>query len=55
MPDELNRSKDAFKGGTLTGNICWAVATTDAMPLIMYGEQSFSVDNTRVWFSLKPK
>jgi Domain of unknown function (DUF4352) len=52
VPDDLPVGKDVFKGGTVSGNICWSVKTTDAGSLLMYVEDSFS-SKTKTWFALK--
>lgn len=54
IPNEIDTFKDVFQGGSITGNICWSVRTTDALALLMYGEESFSLDDRRVWWSLIP-
>ena len=51
VPDEFDEFKDTFKGGTLTGNVCWAVKTTDAGSLLMYGTQF--IGKGIAWWALK--
>jgi hypothetical protein len=51
VPDEFDEFKDTFKGGTLTGNVCWSVKSTDASSLVMYGTQ-FPGKGT-AWWALK--
>jgi hypothetical protein len=52
VPDDLPLGKDVFKGGTISGNICWSVKTADVGSLVMYVEDSFS-SRTKTWFALK--
>jgi len=53
IPNELESSKDVFKGGTVTGNICWAVTPADANALLMDVEPGLSVNSSPVFFALK--
>lgn len=52
-PEELPRSTEVFKGGTIKGNLCWSVRTTDVETLVMYGEPSFSTSSARAWWALR--
>ncbi len=51
-PKYLDTSTDVFKGGKLTGNISWAVATSDVASLMMYVSTSSSPATNPVWFVL---
>jgi len=52
IPDALDDFREVFKGGTISGNICWQIASGDASSLVMYGEASFSFDSKRAWWKL---
>ncbi len=55
IPDEVETFRDVFRGGTISGNLCWSVLSSDAAALAMYGEPSFSFDEgERRWWSLAP-
>ena len=48
IPNEIS-SGDVFRGGTITGNICWQVRKSDASSLEMY----FDGFDTKKFFALK--
>lgn len=50
IPDPMPDS-EVFPGGTVEGNVCWEIRSTDAASLIMY-DQPFLSD-TRTWFALR--
>lgn len=50
IPDDFDRAT-VFTGGTVTGNICWSVRTSDVSQLVMFDDGSFD-DDDRVWFKL---
>ncbi len=55
IPDELNNFVDVFKGGTITGNVCWSVLEEDVPMLLMFIEDDTSFDaDDRFWWSLAP-
>ena len=54
VPDEIDSFRDVFQGGTLEGNICWSVQSTDAPGLVLFAQESFSFDDIRLWWSLAP-
>ena len=55
IPDDINDSGETFPGGTITGNVCWSIQSTDAASLVMIVEESFSFfDDTRAFLSLDP-
>ena len=41
---------DVFSGGSVTGNVCWSVLSSDAASLVMYHSP---VGGTDVWFALR--
>jgi len=43
-------SNDVFPGGTIEGNVCWQVRSSDASSLVMYDEPP--ADDTRMFFAL---
>lgn len=52
IPNQLPIS-DVFQGGTVEGNVCWAVKTKDVASLVMYAEPLFTLNDERVFFSLR--
>ena len=53
IPDELPNS-ELFTNGTIEGNECWEIASTDAESLLMvFGKAFLTSDGNRVWFSLQ--
>ena len=53
IPDNINDSGETFPGGTVTGNVCWSIQSTDAASLVMIVEESFNFgDDTRAFFAL---
>lgn len=52
IPAELDVFTEVFQGGTITGNVCWAISTADVAELTMFVEESFTLDQDRVWLSL---
>ena len=54
IPDDLNDTGETFPGGTVTGNVCWNIESSDATSLVMVAEESFSFEETRAFLSLDP-
>ena len=54
IPEDINNSGETFTGGTIAGNVCWNIQASDASSLVMIAEESFSLDETRAFFSLDP-
>ena len=53
IPDELP-NPELFTNGTIEGNECWQIASSDVDSLLMILEPDFlSDEGTRVWFSLQ--
>jgi len=50
VPNELDQSQDVFTGGTITGNLCWDIASSDAASLILYFTPFLS--SNHVFFAL---
>jgi hypothetical protein len=50
IPDEVP-SADVFTGGTVTGNICWQVRSSDATSLLMYDDAIGS--DTKTFLALR--
>jgi len=49
IPDPISSNR-AFNGGTVEGNICWAIPTTAANNLVMYDDSFLSKDSDiRFW------
>lgn len=51
IPDELP-SAEVFSGGSITGNECWAVKSSDASSLVLYDDPISSVPK-RLFFALR--
>jgi hypothetical protein len=54
IPGDINDSGETFPGGTVSGNVCWSIQSTDADSLVMIAEESFTFDETRAFLSLDP-
>lgn len=54
VPNGLPMFDEVFTGGTLVGNVCWLVRTSDATSLVMYLGGDVLDDGPRVFFSLTP-
>ena len=52
IPDELP-DPELFTNGTLDGNECWQIASSDTDSLVMILEPDFLSDAERAWFSLR--
>ena len=44
IPDDIDDSGETFPGGTITGNVCWSIQSTDAASLVMIVEESFNFE-----------
>ncbi len=51
IPNELS-SRELFTGGTIEGNLCWSIATSDADSLVLYDSDQRSGE--RVFLSMIP-
>jgi DNA helicase-2/ATP-dependent DNA helicase PcrA len=52
IPDDINDAGETFPGGTICGNVCWSVGAGDVASLAMIAEESFTFEETRVFFAL---
>ncbi|MCY4086251.1 MAG: calcium-binding protein [Actinomycetia bacterium] len=52
IPGDFPDFTNVFTGGTVTGNICWSVRSSDAGSLVMFDDDVFLDDSQRVWFKL---
>lgn len=53
IPNDLPRN-EVFRGGTITGNICFAVDADDVDSLVMFTEDFVTYDrDVRAWFALR--
>ena len=52
IPDAIDDTGETFPGGSIEGNVCWSVRTEDVGSLVMIAEESFTMDEERVFFSL---
>jgi len=54
IPDPLP-DPEVFAGGTIEGNVCWAIRTTEAGTVVMYDAlATVNDEDQQVFFSLKP-
>jgi hypothetical protein len=51
IPDELTEN-ETFTGGTIVGNVCWAIRSVDAGSLLMYDSSFSARPETRMFLSL---
>jgi hypothetical protein len=51
VPDDLTDA-EVFTGGTITGNICWAIEASDAEALVMYDDPLTFEEVERVFLAL---
>lgn len=53
LPDPFQFT-DVFEGGTIVGNVCFAVQSSDVDSLVMFSEDFVTFDrDIRVWFALR--
>lgn len=54
LPDALDQNAEVFEGGTVTGDICFAVDEDDADSLLLSAKESFGFSGgQRAWFDLR--
>jgi hypothetical protein len=53
VPNDPYSVSDVFTGGSVTVNYCWAIKSTDAKSLLVYGTSSFDFDAKPIF--LKPR
>jgi hypothetical protein len=53
IPDPIDDFADVLTGDTVTGNICWQVATDDADSLVLLAYPGFSFGDDRAFFGLR--
>jgi len=53
IPDPLDQNAEVFVGGSISGNLCWNVASEDAGSLLLFVDRSFTSGDDRVWFDLR--
>jgi hypothetical protein len=51
VPDEWDASATVFTGGSVTGNDCWSVRSTDAPTMVLFWSDVLS--STKIFFALK--
>jgi hypothetical protein len=54
VPDDLFNVPEAFTGGEVSGNACWAVPEADINSIVLFAEPTFSFDDEREFFALSP-
>lgn len=52
VPNELDTFAEVFTGGTLEGNLCWEIRSSDASDLVLIIEESFSFDGKKAFLQL---
>jgi hypothetical protein len=52
IPNSFPDFEEVFAGGTITGNLCWSVATADADALLLIVDASFTIDDVRTFFQI---
>ena len=52
LPDELDVFSEVFPGGTVSGNLCWSVKSEEADNLLLYVQESVSLDEERNFFAV---
>lgn len=53
VPDSISDTAQVFTGGSITGNICFSVKSSDAASLLLLAEPGFSLNNVTVFFKLR--
>lgn len=51
IPDEIS-NREVFSGGTITGNVCWDIVSSDAGSLVMYDDSFAYHQPPRIYFAL---
>lgn len=54
VPDSINQVPEVFPGGTITGNVCWAVPSEEADSLVLVAGEFPGFDVQPVFLSLDP-
>ena len=54
IPNSIDDAGETFPGGTISGDVCWRVASDDVGSLVMIMEESFTLDDARAIFNLEP-
>lgn len=54
VPNEVNQAGRAFPGGTLFGNVCWNIESTDQESMVLIAEEFFGFDENRAFLSMDP-
>ncbi len=52
IPDEFDAFNEVFSGGTITGNVCWSVRSTDVQSLVLILDEGFGFDGERFFLAL---
>jgi hypothetical protein len=52
IPDDLPTFTEVFSGGTVIGNLCWAVAASNAASLVLIVDESLSFESHRLFFAI---
>jgi len=45
IPNSIDDAGETFPGGTISGDVCWRVASDDVGSLVMIMEESFTFDD----------
>jgi hypothetical protein len=53
IPDRIS-DREVFTGGTIRGNVCWQVLTSDAGNLLMYDDPFLADRYVTTFFRLTP-
>ena len=51
IPNDFPSLTEVFSGGTISGNVCWSVKSSDAAALVMFDDEPYEASD-RVWFTL---
>jgi hypothetical protein len=47
VPNDIDGAGETFPGGTIAGNVCWAIDVADAGTLAMIAEPTFSFEDSQ--------
>ena len=53
LPGELDSYAEVFPSGRLSGNLCWSVRSDEVDDLVMYLQESLSIDESAVFAGLR--
>lgn len=54
VPEDVNQAIEAWPRGTIRGNVCWTITSSDAGSMILIVDEFFEFDGDRAFLSMDP-